>query len=157
MDSEKTYNEVYRKELWRVFCEYEAEEYLIRGVKSLCDEWSPCVRWRREVVEYFGVKRGLREECAMSHLLFNAFFGGVVERWVRIRQQKRWWMEEIEGKILKQVLCADGSVDDRIKRWPIENCGGILRLSNRMNLKEQRANTEKVKDSGGVTRRGVEI
>ena len=63
-----------------VLHEYGVEHYLFRSMSSLYDRSRTCVKYEREVGEYFEVRRGLRQVYIISPSLFNIFFDRVVRQ-----------------------------------------------------------------------------
>ena len=74
MNLEKAYDKVCRKALWRVLHECGVDGYLISIMSSLYNESRACVRMGSRVVEYFEVRRRLRQGCVISSRLFNIFW-----------------------------------------------------------------------------------
>ena len=59
--------------------EYGVDGYLIRSMSSF-EGSRACVKLGSRMGEYFEVRRGLRQRCAMSPWLLNIFFDRVVRR-----------------------------------------------------------------------------
>ena len=78
LDLEKAYDRVDRDAMWNVLRLYGIGDRLLRGVKSLSVGSKACVRVGNEVNEWFPVRVGLRQGCAMSLWLFNLYVDGVV-------------------------------------------------------------------------------
>ena len=67
--------------------EYRAEEYLVKGVKSICSSFRICVRWKKGVGEHFDVKRDLKQLYINNFLLaFQCIFFDIV---VRLMNEKK--------------------------------------------------------------------
>ena len=64
--------------MWNVLRLYGIGGRLLRGVKSLYVGSKVCVRVWNEVSEWFPVRVGLRQGCAMSPWLFNLYIDGAV-------------------------------------------------------------------------------
>ena len=65
----KAYDDICRKELWRVFYDNGVEVYLENC--SLYVGCRACVRYLSGVGEYFGVNRGFRQGCNCGSLLLS--------------------------------------------------------------------------------------
>ena len=63
--------------MWNVLRLYGIGGRLLRGVKSLYVGSKACVRVGNEVSEWFPVRVGPRQACAMSPWLFNLYIDGV--------------------------------------------------------------------------------
>ena len=75
---EKAYDKVCREEVWKVLHEYEVDGYFVRSMSCLYNESRIYVRLGSRVGEYFEVRRGLIQGCAMSSWLFKIFFDRIV-------------------------------------------------------------------------------
>ena len=78
MDLEKAYDRVCRKKMWSVLKDYEVKSNLLHAVKAFYENSRACVRVKRNVTDFFGMKGGLRQGCVMSPWLFNVFMDSVV-------------------------------------------------------------------------------
>src|ERR1700755_921276 len=78
MDLEKAYDRVDSNKLWDVLREYEIEEKVIEGIRSLYRNSIACVRINRMETAFFDVNNGLRQVCVMSPGLLNLFINKVV-------------------------------------------------------------------------------
>ena len=78
MDLEKAYDRVDRTGMWDILKVYGVGGRLLEGVKSFYENSRACVRVGNSTSEWFTVKVGLRQGCAMSPWLFNIYMDGVV-------------------------------------------------------------------------------
>ena len=78
LDLEKAYGRVDRDAMWNVLRLYGIGGRLLQGVKSLYVGSKACVRGGNEVSEWFPMRVGLRQGCAMLPWLFNLYIDGVV-------------------------------------------------------------------------------
>jgi hypothetical protein len=79
IDLTKAYDTVNRELLWKVLAKVGVPQDLIELIKAFHDGTRACVRIDGEDSDYFSVNQGLRQGCVLSPLLFNIFFGAVLE------------------------------------------------------------------------------
>src|SRR5215469_9421182 len=79
MDLEKTYDKVYREELWDILGKYGLGGKLLDAIKSFYGNSRACVKMDGRKGNFFEVKVGLREGCGMSPWQFNVYMDSVVK------------------------------------------------------------------------------
>jgi hypothetical protein len=80
IDLEKAYDLVDRDKVWVAIKELGADDSLIAAIKSFYKDNKVAVRINDKLSEFFRVKRGLRQGCPLSPLLFIATFNKICEK-----------------------------------------------------------------------------
>ena len=80
MDLQKAYDSVDQELLWVVLARFGVPEKMLTVMRQFHEGMRARVRTDDdEHSEWFDVTQGLRQECALSPLLFNIFFAAVTE------------------------------------------------------------------------------
>ena len=75
---QKEYDSVDRTLLWQVLARFGVPVQRIEVIRQFHDGRRACVRNDNGRSEWFEVAQGLRQECVLSPLLFNAFFAAIL-------------------------------------------------------------------------------
>ena len=81
IDLRKAYDSVSRPALWRALEVLGVPPSMIRLISSFHDGMSAQVRVGGGHIQRIPVNNGLRQGCSMAPVLFNLFFGLVLEKW----------------------------------------------------------------------------
>jgi Reverse transcriptase (RNA-dependent DNA polymerase) len=80
MDLEKAYDFVVRERVWEVLAELGVDPDLTENIKALYRDSIAMVRVAGELSEPFRIKRGLRQGCPLSPLLFIVAFNQICRK-----------------------------------------------------------------------------
>ena len=79
IDLTKAYDSVDRTLIWTVFARFGVPQNLISVIRHCPDGMQACVRLNERVCSgWSAVEQGLRQGCVLAPLLFNIFFGAVI-------------------------------------------------------------------------------
>ena len=81
VDLRKAYDSVPREALWQALLRLGVPPPTVAIIKSFHTDMSACVRVAGGCTDPISVKNGLRQGCVMAPVLFNLYFGLVIERW----------------------------------------------------------------------------
>ena len=86
VDLKKAYDSVPRQALWLALGRLGIPEGLLNLIQSFHESMQAAVRVGASTTEPFAVNNGLRQGCVMAPVLFNLYFGVVLERWAQVMQ-----------------------------------------------------------------------
>lgn len=77
VDFKAAFDNVNRKKLWEILKEKEIEKGLIRRLEKIYESTKMAVRTKEGLSNSFEVKKGVRQGCVLSPLLFNLYIANV--------------------------------------------------------------------------------
>ena len=98
---EKAYDRIGRDTMTQVLRIYGMGRKLLIGIQSSYSESRECVGGEFGMCEWFYVKVGLRQGCAMSPWLFNVYMDGIVREVNAKGYRKRFEVDRPRGKRLE--------------------------------------------------------
>ena len=81
VDLTKAYDKVNRRILWMVLERLGVPDELINLIKGLLNGSEAAIRIKGEIVGKFSLDMGLKQGSVFSPLLFNIFFGAIIDAW----------------------------------------------------------------------------
>jgi exonuclease III len=81
VDLTKAYDKVNRSILWLILQRLGVPDNLIGLIKGLLDGSEAAIRIKGEIVGEFSLDMGLKQGSVFSPLLFNIFFGAIIDAW----------------------------------------------------------------------------
>jgi hypothetical protein len=81
VDLTKAYDKVNRSILWVVLANIGVPEKMIRLIRGTLDGSRADIRIKGKIVHGFDLNTGLKQGSVFSPLLFNIFFGAIIEAW----------------------------------------------------------------------------
>jgi len=78
-DLSAAFDNIDRDTLWRILRDMKLEEGLIRRMEKIYESTEVMVRTEEEISESFMTRRGVRQWCVLSPILFNLYMAGINE------------------------------------------------------------------------------
>ena len=79
IDLKKAYDNVDRDLMWEIMLRYGIPENIVRVIQGLHDGAEAIVQVGRDIAEAFETTNGLKQGSVLSPMLFNIFFGAIIE------------------------------------------------------------------------------
>lgn len=77
VDLKAAFDNVDRETLWRILREKGIKERILRRLQNIYEETTVMVRTKNGLTEKFATKKGVRQGCVSSPLLFNVYIADI--------------------------------------------------------------------------------
>ena len=104
VDLVKAYDSVSREGLWAVLKAKGVPAGLLALIKDYYSGKTAAVSVEGGVSDVFGLDSGLGQGCCLAPLLFNLFFGAVIETWQYVSGGRLAWKTRLDGVLRRQQL-----------------------------------------------------
>ena len=80
IDFKKAFDTVRHSRLWNVLMEMGVNDTTCKVLKSLYNELQAAIRVEKQTSEWFAIRKGVRQGCLISSMLFNFYSEEIMRR-----------------------------------------------------------------------------